>query len=201
MRGRFKVLGGFWALAALAACGSGGGSTGSAPTTSARATTSSALLDDVEGIEARLIDQMKRQSPDFTVGSAQCPEGPPEGAVGATAICTVQVEGVDVPFTVTLLADNPEIQGGAHNYSVDLARPMVDIDDLVTSIRTSAAAQLEVAPTRLTIDCGAAKVRVLDIGGTIPCTVVNGATTRRLVATVTDSNGSVSVSEPAPPKG
>ena len=196
------------ALVLGASCGDGGdgGDSAEAIATDSTVTTAAApsttvAVDDGAALEARMVEQMRQQAKDLTIESADCPEGPPEGDVGATTSCTVRAEGVDVPFTVTLLADNAQTQGGAHNYQIELARPLVNISALVDSIRAQAATQLKVAPGRLQVECGASKIQVLDVGATIPCTVASGGTTRRLVATVTDDQGSVQVSEPAPPKG
>ena len=201
MRGRSAALGVVLALVLAVACGDdGSGSAGSDAASPRASTTPSSStptvpVDDTAGIEARLIEQVRQKTSGLAVGAADCPEGAPRGEQGATATCTVQVEGVEVPFTITLLADNPQSQGGAHNYQVELARPLVNVNDLVGQIRTEAAAQLKVAPEGLRVDCGAAKVMVLDVGGTIPCTIASGSTTRRLVATVTDATGSVRIAE------
>lgn len=148
--------------------------------------------------EARIVEQLAQEqakrTPELNVGAASCPDGPPERTPGAVVLCTVEVEGVMVPYTVTFLGSRAESEGGGDNVEFRSAKPMVDVARIVGDIRDQAAVQLQVAPDRLTVDCGPAKVQVVDIGGRITCAVNDGRSTRRLAA-VTDDTGNVAINE------
>ena len=184
-----------------AACGDSAGESSDAVTTRAPETTATApsttapAAADSEAIERKLVEEQRKRTANLAVGEATCPGGAPTGDPGAAVVCTVQVEGVEVPFTVTLLGAGAEIEGAQRSYEFRPAKPMVDVAGLASRIRTEAATQLGVPADGLAVECGAAKVLVLEVGGTIPCTVRQGSTTRRLQATVSDVNGSTTIKE------
>ncbi|MGI8685211.1 MAG: hypothetical protein ACR2MO_09015 [Acidimicrobiales bacterium] len=188
------------ALAAGGACSGSSGGPGP-PTTLTAGTTAGGFTGPtvpagaVATIETRLADEQRKRFPNLTVGAAACPDGAPEGNPGAAVTCTVALEGVAVPFTVTLLGAAAETAGGGDSYEFRSAKPILEVDSIVSDIRSQAATQLKVAPERLAVDCGTAKVHVLEVGGRIECTVNDGRTTRRLAAVVTDDLGSITINE------
>jgi hypothetical protein len=191
------------ALGAGGACGGGGGI--GPPTTlrsgsSGGGVTTSLPAGDVEGIQANLVEEQKKRFPTLTVGEAACPAGAPEPTAGSAVTCTVTMEGVAVPFQVTYLGALAETEGGGESYEFRASEPIIVVETIVSDIRRQAADQLRVAPDRVTVDCGTAKVQVLGVGEGLSCTVNDGRTTRRLAAVVADETGSISINEvPAGP--
>ena len=188
-------------LVALATACGGGSTDATSPSTAsgtvappAPVTTVAPVLVATESIQRKLVEEQRKRTPNLAVGAAACTDGAPTDT-GASVACTVEVEGLAVPFTVTLLGSDAESLGGAESYEFHLARPMVDVTALVSGIRSQAATQLKVAPERLAVDCGPAKVQLVDVGGTVACTVNDGRTTRRLTAVVNDVNGSTTITE------
>ena len=184
-----------------AACGDSSGQSSDVVTTLAPGTTATTppptvpAAADSEAIKRKLVEEQRKRTANLAVGEATCPEGAPIGDPGAAVVCTVQVEGVEVPFTVTLLGAGAEIEGAQRSYEFRPARPMIDVAGLAGRIRTEAATQLGVPPDRLSVECGTAKVLVLEVGGTIPCTVRQGDSIRRIQVTVSDVNGSTTIKE------
>ncbi|HET7489853.1 MAG TPA: hypothetical protein VFJ85_18135 [Acidimicrobiales bacterium] len=164
-------------------------------TTTAAPTGPTLPVDSRLTVEQQLLAIQKKQTPDLTVDNASCPNGQPVGDLGATVGCTVRADGVEIPYTVTVVAIGPASEGGIRSYQFRPARPVVIVTQLVATIREQSAAQLKVAPEALAVDCGPAKIQVLDIGGKIRCTLNDGTTTRTLEAVVTDENGSTKINQ------
>jgi hypothetical protein len=79
--------------------------------------------------------------------------------------------------TVTL----SHVSGGEYNYELKPAKALIDTGKLVAEIRTRLPAQAAGA----SIDCGTALIRIVEVGGKIPCTV-SLAGKRQTVQTVVD---------------
>lgn len=148
-----------------------------------------------ETIERQMVDEQRRRTPDLRVGAASCPDGAPEGEPGATATCTLDVEGLAVPFTVTLIGTTAQSAGAVMSYELRPTRPIVDVTAIVRDIRTQASTQLAVAADRIAVDCGPARVQLIDVGASITCTLDDGRATRRLAAVLADDAGSITIRE------
>jgi hypothetical protein len=188
------------ALALAGACSDGGGP--GPPTTLGSGGQGGGLTGGrepdpaaVDGIRTQLVEDQRRRYPSLTIGAAVCADGAPESTPGAAVTCTVDVEGVAVPFTVTFLGSDAETEGGGDSYEFRSAKPILEVEAIVADIRRQASEQLDVSPERLTVDCGAQKVHVVDVGGQIACSVNDGRTTRRLAVVVTDARGSIDIKE------
>lgn len=120
---------------------------------------------------------LRKQLPDVQVGSVACPEGV-KVAEGATFTCTAEVADSQLPVTVTL----SHVSDGDYTYELKPAKALIDTEKVVTEIRSRLPAQAAAAK----VDCGTSRVRVVEVGGTIPCTISLGAR-RQAVQTVVDN--------------
>lgn len=139
---------------------------------------------DIAAVEEKLVSEQEATSPDLEVGEASCPnEVTPEE--GATFECTVDVEGVDAPYTVTVtgLEDGDD---SAH-FEFEPSRPIIDVSKVVEFIRS----QLNEGVGDVEVACGDEAVIVTDVGSTIDCSVSDGTTTEDVQILVKDLQGTV----------
>jgi hypothetical protein len=149
----------------------------------ARAATSDLRRD----IEAKLVETQRKAAPDLTVGAASCPAALSKAVAKSTPgvhRCFVVVEGVKVPYDITLRT-SAAVKGGS--YTLRNAKAVIDTKKLATI-----AATVVDDPSKVKITCGAGRVVVADPGAIISCTVVEGAATDTLKFEVKDLSGLVS---------
>ena len=169
---------GLAAVAAVALAGCGGRAGGPAP-----ATTGPRMVA-TGGVERLLVSTQQRKSPGLDVGGARCPERVPLRD-GSSFRCTVAIEGVPAPYDVTLRGVDAAGDGG--RFSLRPAKPIIDVRRVVALIRS----RLRPAARRAAVDCGRARVRVVDVGAAVGCSVRLGAASQRVRAVVTDLRGTV----------
>jgi Domain of unknown function (DUF4333) len=132
--------------------------------------------------EAKMADRVSKMlrdaSPDPGVRSVVCPKGV-KVAEGATFQCTAEVASGQLPVTVTL---SHVTKAGEYHYDLQPAKAIIDADKAVAAIRSSLPAQAANAA----VDCGTPRVRVVEVGGKIACTVSQGST-RQVVQVVVDN--------------
>jgi Domain of unknown function (DUF4333) len=164
-------------LALLAACG-GGDEPAPAP-----------ARDELVGtadVERLLVSTQKRKSPRLRVGMASCPDQV-RLANGTRFTCTVQIEGTRAPYAVTLRdVDAAKATG---RFALQPAKPIIDVTRIVGLIRSKLQPTARAAMVR----CGAAKVRVVEIGATIGCTITLEDAVQKVTAEVKDIEGRVVV--------
>ena len=129
-------------------------------------------------LSARVAQQQRMRTPDLTVGDVTCTKL--LAKLGATAVCTVHVDTVDLtvqatyngPDAVTLLPTRA---------AIDLVRAVQDV-----KARLPAGAGTDVA-------CGptGSKVLVLDPGATFTCTYTFAAAAKIVTFRVLDVDGNV----------
>ena len=164
-------------LVLLAACGG----PDRAPATPAR--------DELVGtadVERLLVSTQKRRSPKLQVGMASCPDQV-RLANGTRFTCTVQIEGTKAPYAVTLRDVDATRTTG--RFALEPAKPIIDVTRIVSLIRT----KLQPTARTATVRCGTPKVRVVEIGGTIACTITLGTAVQKVTAVVKDLKGTVMV--------
>ncbi|MGW6200727.1 DUF4333 domain-containing protein [Kribbella sp. NPDC055110] len=125
--------------------------------------------------------------PGVQVGTVACPKDV-KVAEGATFTCTADVAGTQLPVTVTL----SHVSGREYTYELKPAKALIDTGKLVSEIKSRLPAQAAGAA----IDCGTAPIRIVEVGGKIPCTV-SLAGKRQTVQTVVDDLGGTVHFEPA----
>jgi Domain of unknown function (DUF4333) len=165
-------------LVLLAACGGGDGGGPAAPAGDSQVGTAE--------VERLLVGTQKRKSPRLRVGSARCPDQV-RLANGTRFTCTVQIEGVQAPYLVTLHDVDPARATG--RFALEPAKPIIDVARVVGLIRGN----LQPTARAATVRCGAAKVRVVEVGASIACTITLGDAVQRVSAVVKDRKGTVVV--------
>ncbi len=170
----------FALLVLLAACGGGEGRS-AAP-----------ARDELVGtadVERLLASTQRRKSPKLRVGAASCPDQV-RLANGTVFTCTVQIEGTAAPYSVTLR--DVDAAGSNGRFALQPAKPIIDVTRIVSLIRS----KLQPTARAATVRCGAPgapKVRVVEIGGTIGCTITLGDAVQKVTAVVKDLKGTVVV--------
>jgi hypothetical protein len=165
-------------VALLAACGGAG-----------ERRTTAHQPDELVGtadVERLLVSTQKRRSPNLKVGAASCPDQV-RLANGTRFTCTVQIEGTKAPYAVTLRdVDAAKATG---RFALAPAKPIIDVSRIVGLIRS----KLQPTARAATVTCGSAKVRVVEVGAAIPCTITLGDAVQKVSAVVKDLQGTVVV--------
>jgi hypothetical protein len=165
-------------VALLAACGGGEGR--------GATTAPPERLVGTDDVERLLVSTQRRKSPKLKIGEASCPDQV-RLANGTRFTCTVQIEGAKAPYAVTLRdVDAAEATG---RFAVAPAKPIIDVSRVVGLIRR----ELQPTARGATVSCGAAKVRVVEVGATISCTITLGDAVQKVSAVVKDLQGTVVV--------
>jgi len=123
-------------------------------------------------VERLLVTTQKRRSPGLRVGTASCPDQV-RLANGTRFTCTVQIEGTRAPYRVTLRDVDPARATG--RFALEPAKPLIDVTRVVALIR----GKLQPTARGADVRCGTAKVRVVEVGSTIACTITLGDASRR----------------------
>jgi Domain of unknown function (DUF4333) len=162
-------------LVSLAACG-GADRAPAAPDREA--------LVGTADVERLLVSTQKRKSPKLRVGAASCPDQV-RLANGTKFTCTVRIEGATAPYAVTLR--DVDAAGATGRFALQPAKPIIDVTRIVSLIRS----KLQPTARGADVRCGAAKVRVVDIGASIACTITLGDAAQKVTAVVKDLEGTV----------
>ena len=166
------------AAAVLGACsGSGGRAEPDATPTTAR-------VVDTQQVESLVIATQKRASPDFDVRDASCPARVVVKE-GATFECTVVVEGVVAPYTVTFTDVNVKAKTGG--YDLRPAKAILSVPKIVDFVKTSAT------DPAARVDCGTQRVKVLDPGATFACRLSDATGDHTVTLRVDDVSGKVTL--------
>jgi hypothetical protein len=123
-------------------------------------TTEGAL--DTTQAEQQLVARQKQATPDLNVGEARCVTRA-ELRRGATFGCSVMVEGLPAPYTVTVTDVDRDAKTA--EYEFELTKAIVSTAKVRDAVKQSWADQ------SAQVDCGPGKVRLAEIGTTIECSV------------------------------
>lgn len=148
---------------------------------------------DPARVSASITRWLNELYPGLQVGSIACP-GQVKLTAGRTFECTADVEGAQLPITVTLT--HVDIDKGVYDSSFEPTKALVNTDKAVKELQSSLPVELVDA----TVDCGT-RVRVVEVGGTIECTVSKGNERHVVRVVVEDVSGSAHfelVDQPAP---
>jgi hypothetical protein len=145
---------------------------------------SRSYIIDSARVEDTIGRDLKEGNPVMRVGGVACPEGI-ETAEGATFQCTAEVGGVQAPITVTVT--QVDTSTGEFKYDWKLTKAILVIDQIVTSLKS----QLRDQAPNATVDCGAARVQVVEVGGAIDCTISEGSERQVVRGVVEDVDGTV----------
>jgi Domain of unknown function (DUF4333) len=166
-------------VALLAACGGGAG----------ERRTTTRQPDELVGtadVERLLVSTQKRKSPNLKVGAATCPDQV-RLANGTRFTCTVQIEGTKAPYAVTLR--DVDAARATGRFALAPAKPIIDVSRIVDLIR----GKLQPGARGADVTCGTAKVRVVEVGASIGCTITLGDAVQKVSAEVKDLKGTVVV--------
>ena len=137
-------------------------------------------------VERLLVSTQKRRSPNLKVGSASCPDQV-RLANGTRFTCTVQIEGTKAAYAVTLR--DVDAAKATTRFALAPAKPIIDVSRIVGLIRS----KLQPTARAATVTCGSTKVRVVEVGAAIPCTITLGEAVQKVSAVVKDLEGTVVV--------
>jgi Domain of unknown function (DUF4333) len=143
-------------------------------------------LVGTDEVERLLVATQKRKSPNLKVGRATCPRRVPL-ANGTRFTCTVRIEGTRAPYTVTLRDVDASRASG--RFALAPAKPIIDVSRIVGLIRS----KLQPTARAAKVTCGTAKVRVVEVGASIACTITLGDAVQQVSAVVKDLQGTVAV--------
>jgi hypothetical protein len=180
------VLGTAVALTLMAACGNDTVDSGDDSSSDGQTRTTEGALDTAP-VKPELVNRQKQISPDLAVGEARCPARV-ELNEGVTLGCSVQVEGLPAPWTVTVTDVNKGAKTAEYEYELTKA--------VLSTARLNAAASR--SEGGLPADCGGgSKARLQEVGTTIVCTItdLNGLA-RSILMRVDDVQGNVSPAGP-----
>ncbi len=149
-----------------------------------------ATTDLRKEVEASLVETQRKAAPDLKVGKATCPSAlakPISKIASGVHRCSVVVEGVSVPYDVTVRVGGL-VKGGS--FVLQNAKAVIDTKKLA-----AIAATVVDDPTKAKISCGKGRVVVAEPGASVSCSVVEGESTETLTFTVKDLRGVVSLAE------
>ncbi|MFN2609150.1 MAG: DUF4333 domain-containing protein [Acidimicrobiales bacterium] len=159
----------------LGACGSGGSGASSGPSNSRPGDP----VLDTSAVKQALVAKQRQATPDLAVTEARCP---PTVALrkGVTFGCSVVVEDLPAPYTVTLT-------------SVDTAAKTAQYDLKPTELVLSTAKVLDAARAQAKagdqLDCGTGNARLATVGTIVECAATNAAGSRSITFRVADPTG------------
>jgi Domain of unknown function (DUF4333) len=128
--------------------------------------------------------QLRKDMPDVRVGSVACPKGV-KLTEGVTFQCTADVAGAQLPVAVTL--GHVDTDTGAYDFNFWATKAVIDTDKVVEGIQS----RLPVQAANATVDCGTPRMRVVEVGGAIECTISNGSKRQVVRAVVEKLDGTV----------
>ncbi|MEJ7765981.1 MAG: DUF4333 domain-containing protein [Acidimicrobiales bacterium] len=131
-------------------------------------------------VQAYLEKEVARTMPGFTVGAATCPAELPN-RVGATATCTLAVQGVPLDYEVQLLVGD--------RFQARPARPIVVISEIVASVQAKLGEQAS------SVRCGDAPIAQPDTSKPLSCEV-SGAGMKRTAVVRVSSDGTITITDP-----
>jgi uncharacterized RDD family membrane protein YckC len=133
------------------------------------------------GIEDAIGRDLKEEIPSLA-WQVTCPEDI-KSAEEATFQCTAEVEGVQAPFSVTVT--DVDTRAGTFNTDWKPTKAILVIDRAVTYLKS----RLQDQAPNATVDCGAAPVRVVEVGGAIECIISEGSNRLVVRGVVEDVDG------------
>jgi Domain of unknown function (DUF4333) len=154
---------------------------------------------DQAHVSASLTRWLKGRFPDVRVGSIACPSEV-QLTAGRSFECTADMDGAELPITVTLT--HVDSDKGEYDISFEPAKALIDTDTAVEELRSNLPAKVTFEPASATVDCGTPRVRVVEVGGTIECTVSDGDARHVVRVVIEDVAGTArfELADPPPPR-
>ncbi|HEX2274652.1 MAG TPA: DUF4333 domain-containing protein [Acidimicrobiales bacterium] len=143
-------------------------------------TTEGAL--DTTQAEQQLVARQKQATPDLNVGEARCATRA-ELRKGATFGCSVLVEGLPAPYTVTITDVDRDAKTA--EYEFELTKAVVSLAKVLDVVKRTWGDQ------SARVECGPGKVRLAEVGTTIECSVNDKDGFHSATVRVVDIQGNV----------
>ena len=170
--------------ALLGACGGNGDGLHTATTVTTAVPTTAGPPSNEElnrrQVEQFVLDTQRTSTPELKVANPSCPQRL-DLVPGASFECTVEVEGVKAPYTVSIPA--------AGSIQATPAKAIISTAKGVEFIR----ANLPPAAASAVVSCGSEAVRLVDVGAALSCTISDGAGTQTVKLVAKDTKGAVSL--------
>jgi len=140
---------------------------------------------DPDDVAKQVEKAQQEATPDLDVSDASCPDDS-EPEEDASIECTVTIEGVEAPYTVTFTT----VTDDDVKFDISPAQAIISTDKVVEYLEQQAVDQgLE----GVTADCGADAVLVADPDTTFTCSLLQGEDTQEVTLLVKDLDGTVSI--------
>ena len=163
----------------LAACGNDTVD-GSEDSSDQTRTTEGAL--DTTPAKQMLVARQKQATPDLSVGEARCPARA-ELRKGATFGCSVLVEGLPAPYTVTVTDVNRDAKTAEYRFELTKA--------VLSTAKLRDAVLQTLSDKSARVDCGPSKARLAAVDATVECSVTDSEGSRSATLRVVDIEGTV----------
>jgi hypothetical protein len=139
---------------------------------------------DPDDVADRIQEAQEEATPDLDVSDATCPDDEPEE--GATIECTVAIDGVEAPYTVTFTS----VDDDGAKFDIAPARAIVSTEKTVDAIAGEFEKQ---GFPGVEVDCGEKAVIVDDPGSVFTCDVSQeGSPPVKATVTIEDLDGNIS---------
>ena len=122
-------------------------------------------------MSAKITRSLQARYPDVRVGSTTCPGGV-KLTVGGSFQCTRRHGR-----RPTTHHGDPDARGHRHGglgRQLQAGQGLINTDRVVEDLRSNLPVKVAFDLTSATVDCGTPRVRVVEVGGTIECTVTKG---------------------------
>ena len=140
---------------------------------------------DPDDVATEVQKAQEKATPDLDVSAASCPDDS-EPEEGASIECTVTIEGVDAPYTVTFTT----VTDDDVKFDIAPAQAIISTDKVVEYLVQQATDQGIEAPEA---DCGEELILVQDPDTTFTCTLYMGDETQDVTLRVKDLDGTVAL--------
>lgn len=140
---------------------------------------------DADKVAAQVQSAQEKVTPDLDVADATCPDKA-DMKVGSTIACSVTVEGVVAPYTVTFTS----VGDDKADFHIAPAKAIMSVDKVVTFLQQQASDQ---GLGDVDVDCGDAAIIVQDPGTTFSCTLSQGSKSQDVTLLVKDLDGTVTI--------
>lgn len=141
-------------------------------------------------IQNKIVSVQAEAAPGLKVEKARCPStlavSRAKLKVG-TYECTVLIDGVEAPYTVTI-EKGGFLKGGA--YRLEAAKTILDLRTIAEFVREDLEPDVQATAK---ISCGAKRVALVKKGDTVTCKVTGGGAISSVSFKVLDKNGTVAI--------
>lgn len=139
---------------------------------------------DADAVAEQVQEAQEEATPDLDVTDPSCPDSEPEE--GGTIECTIAIDGVEAPYTVTFT----EVTDDGVDFDIEPAQAIISVASTVELYQAELEKQ---GYTDVEVDCGDAGVVVQDPGTTFTCELTQDGSTFEREVTIDDIDGNVTI--------